>query len=93
MVRLFDQEKSVKYTKMLTCDVVPLYTCSFCVQDPVFEVSPSLRVKIADLGNACWVVSLFLQCTARTYTLFYSAQYSRYNYYKIIILVNHICSQ
>ncbi len=71
MVRLFDQEKSVKYTKMLTCDVVPLYTCSLCVQDPVFEVSSSLRVKIADLGNACWVVSFFfIQCTA--YTIFFT---------------------
>ena len=26
--------------------------------DPVFEISHDLQVKIADLGNACWVVSL-----------------------------------
>jgi hypothetical protein len=25
--------------------------------DPVNEVAPNLQVKIADLGNACWVVS------------------------------------
>jgi hypothetical protein len=25
--------------------------------DPVREVAPDLQVKIADLGNACWVVS------------------------------------
>ena len=25
--------------------------------DPVFEISLDLQVKIADLGNACWVVS------------------------------------
>lgn len=25
--------------------------------DPVTEISPDLEVKIADLGNACWVVS------------------------------------
>ena len=25
--------------------------------DPVFEISLGLQVKIADLGNACWVVS------------------------------------
>lgn len=25
--------------------------------DPVHEVCPDLQVKIADLGNACWVVS------------------------------------
>ena len=25
--------------------------------DPVHEVCPELQVKIADLGNACWVVS------------------------------------
>merc|ERR1719422_2002365 len=23
--------------------------------DPVFEIAPDLQVKIADLGNACWV--------------------------------------
>ncbi len=28
--------------------------------DPVFEVAPNLTVKIADLGNACWVVSVRL---------------------------------
>ena len=28
--------------------------------DPVTEVCPDLQVKIADLGNACWVVSLTL---------------------------------
>ena len=29
--------------------------------NPVFEVIPEdiLQVKIADLGNACWTVSLF----------------------------------
>ena len=26
--------------------------------DPVFEIALDLQVKIADLGNACWVVSL-----------------------------------
>lgn len=26
--------------------------------DPVTELAPGLQVKIADLGNACWVVSL-----------------------------------
>ncbi len=103
MLRLFDQEKSVKtfslkvtikYIKILTCDVVPLNTCSWCVQDPVFEVSSSLRVKIADLGNACWVVSFFYTVyTANIHYLFYSAQFLRYTYYKIIIIVNHICSQ
>ena len=25
--------------------------------DPVFEIATDLKVKIADLGNACWVVS------------------------------------
>ena len=25
--------------------------------DPVFEIAQDLQVKIADLGNACWVVS------------------------------------
>ena len=25
--------------------------------DPVFEITSDLQVKIADLGNACWVVS------------------------------------
>ena len=25
--------------------------------DPVFEIALGLQVKIADLGNACWVVS------------------------------------
>ena len=25
--------------------------------DPVTEIAPDLSVKIADLGNACWVVS------------------------------------
>ena len=25
--------------------------------DPVAEIAPDLQVKIADLGNACWVVS------------------------------------
>ena len=29
-----------------------------CSVDPVREVAPDLQVKIADLGNACWVVSL-----------------------------------
>ena len=33
--------------------------------DPVHEVCPNLEVKIADLGNACWVVRL-------TYTAFIS---------------------
>ena len=28
--------------------------------DPVFEIASDLQVKIADLGNACWVVSYFL---------------------------------
>ena len=28
-----------------------------CSVDPVREVAPDLQVKIADLGNACWVVS------------------------------------
>ena len=27
--------------------------------DPVFEISLDLQVKIADLGNACWVVSTY----------------------------------
>lgn len=26
--------------------------------DPVHEICPEMQVKIADLGNACWVVSL-----------------------------------
>ena len=26
--------------------------------DPVTEITPDLQVKIADLGNACWVVSI-----------------------------------
>lgn len=30
-------------------------------RDPVTEVCPDLQVKIADLGNACWVVRLFLE--------------------------------
>ena len=33
--------------------------------DPVFEISGNLKVKIADLGNACWVVSTscYIFCT------------------------------
>jgi hypothetical protein len=27
--------------------------------DPVVDVCPDLQVKIADLGNACWLVSFF----------------------------------
>jgi hypothetical protein len=31
--------------------------------DPVFEISLGLQVKIADLGNACWVVSCNMYAT------------------------------
>ena len=34
--------------------------------DPVTEIAPDLQVKIADLGNACWVVS---------YIIFYHIKY------------------
>ena len=27
----------------------------YSVQDPVHEIVPDLKCKIADLGNACWV--------------------------------------
>ena len=29
--------------------------------DPVTEIAPDLQVKIADLGNACWVVSTYIK--------------------------------
>ena len=32
----------------------PLDTTALCFQNPVYEECPDLRVKIADLGNACW---------------------------------------
>ena len=28
------------------------------VKDPVHDICPNLEVKIADLGNACWEVSM-----------------------------------
>ena len=36
--------------------------------DPVFEISLDLQVKIADLGNACWVVSTFFGTSMVSYT-------------------------
>ena len=34
----------------------PSKTCTQKAQDPVHNVCPGLKVKIADLGNACWEV-------------------------------------
>ena len=31
-------------------------TCTHTAKDPVHHVCPGLKVKIADLGNACWEV-------------------------------------
>ena len=31
-------------------------TCTHTAKDPVHDVCPGLKVKIADLGNACWEV-------------------------------------
>ena len=38
--------------------------------DPVFEIASDLQVKIADLGNACWVVSCFLTHSPELITVF-----------------------
>ena len=41
-------------------EVRPPILCSSTTEnkvDPVTEIAPDLQVKIADLGNACWVVS------------------------------------
>lgn len=35
----------------------PIPNMQHCLVDPVSEEVPELQVKIADLGNACWVVS------------------------------------
>ena len=34
----------------------PSKTCTTTAKDPVHDVCPGLKVKIADLGNACWEV-------------------------------------
>ena len=33
---------------------------SHTTKDPVHDVCPDLKVKIADLGNACWEVSMIV---------------------------------
>ena len=33
---------------------------SHTTNDPVHDVCPDLKVKIADLGNACWEVSMIV---------------------------------
>ena len=35
--------------------------------DPVTEICADLQVKIADLGNACWVVSVYMCSRARAF--------------------------
>jgi len=35
----------------------PIPNMQHCLVDPVSEEVPELQVKLADLGNACWVVS------------------------------------
>ncbi len=52
--------------------------------DPVVEVCPDLEVKIADLGNACWVVSSLFKL--RTYCGFVFHQITLSHFLRIITL-------
>ena len=55
-----DKEAAAAVANPMNVDLTPPQLPSQAgkvVVDPVTEVVPDMEVKIADLGNACWVVS------------------------------------
>ena len=55
-----DDKEAAAGSSPMNVDLVPPQLPSQAgkvVVDPVTEVVPDMEVKIADLGNACWVVS------------------------------------